>query len=218
MYTKLYQVRRDMSVTQGELAENSGVSQSQISKIEKGLTKTPSHDKLVRIAEALGISIEDFMDEQVQTGQTPFKAFNQVGSAVFIPFYQEKQPMNHNFSHGDGFVVRSQQGAPTQIKKPSFLEYSAEAYAATNYGQAMEPRYKQGDTLFVDPTLDPIVGDDVVLLFEYADKLIGIFREVAELADDYVMVRTPTMNNPIKFHRSDLHNIHVVVGSQRNRM
>ena len=62
------------------------------------------------------------------------------------------------------------------------------------------------------------MGDDVVLLFEYADKLIGIFREVAELADDYVMVRTPTMNNPIKFHRSDLHNIHVVVGSQRNRM
>ena len=86
MYTKLYQVRRNMSVTQGELAELSRVSQSQISKIEQGLTKTPSHDKLIRIAEALGITIADFMDEQVQTGQTAFEAFNQVGSAVFIPF------------------------------------------------------------------------------------------------------------------------------------
>lgn len=217
MYTKLYEVRRNLNVTQGELAELSKVSQSQISKIEKGSVKTPSHDKLVRIAEALGISIHDFMDEQVERIKTPFKAFNAVGNAVFIPLHTEKQMMNQNFPHGDGFVVRVQQGAPTQIKKPSFLEYSEEAYAATNYGQVMQPRYKQGDTLFVDPTLDVIVGDDVVLLFDYKDKLIGIFREVAEIADDYIMVKTPAMNNPIKFQRSDLHAVHVVVGSQRNR-
>jgi len=40
MYTNLYNVRTRLKVSQSKLSELSRVSQSQISKIEKGLTST----------------------------------------------------------------------------------------------------------------------------------------------------------------------------------
>ena len=63
MYTKIYDIRTKFRVSQPELAKRSGVSQSQISKYEKGEIAKPSHDKLIRIAEALNCSVDDITDE-----------------------------------------------------------------------------------------------------------------------------------------------------------
>ncbi len=63
MYTKIYDVRTKFRVSQPELAKRSGVSQSQISKYEKGEIAKPSHDKLIRIAEALNCTVDDITDE-----------------------------------------------------------------------------------------------------------------------------------------------------------
>ena len=59
MFTRIYDVRTRLKVKQDELAKLSGVSQSQISKYEKGEVTNPSFDKLVRIAEALGVTVDD---------------------------------------------------------------------------------------------------------------------------------------------------------------
>ena len=78
--------------------------------------------------------------------------------------------MNKDFPQGDGVVIRPAT-AQAQIRKPSFLEYSDKAYAITTYSEAMQPRYSNGDILYVDPTLTPMKGDDVVLLFQLKDRL-----------------------------------------------
>ena len=49
MYTKIAAIRHELCISQMELAKLSNVSQSQISKMEKGTIISPSHDKLVRI-------------------------------------------------------------------------------------------------------------------------------------------------------------------------
>jgi transcriptional regulator with XRE-family HTH domain len=62
MRTKIYFYRVAKLIRQAELAELSGVSQSQISKYEKGEIKQPSFGKLARIADVLGVKIDDLLE------------------------------------------------------------------------------------------------------------------------------------------------------------
>ena len=218
MYTNLYNVRTRLKVSQSKLSELSRVSQSQISKIEKGLTSSPAHDKLVRICEALNCTIDELRDEgDALVTQPLFSSLTNSGAAVFIPLFNERQPMSQAFDKGEGFVVRQLSAAQTQIRKPSFLDYSDEAYAATNYGASMEPRYYTGDTLFVDPKLDAQPKDDVVVMFQLPDRMAGIFREFVSETDDQIVVKAVASNKPVTLNKADIYALHVVVGSQRNR-
>ncbi len=96
MYTRLYKLRRELSISQEQLAELSKVSQANISKIEKGIIKSPAADKLMRIAEALNVSVSDLMDEASDV-QPAFRSFTQAqGTAIFIPLYtRSKQWAKH---------------------------------------------------------------------------------------------------------------------------
>ena len=51
---------------QGYLAEKAGVSQSLISRIERGKGGTPSYEHLVKIAEALDTSIDELMTGEIK--------------------------------------------------------------------------------------------------------------------------------------------------------
>ena len=99
MYTNLYNVRTRLKVSQSKLSELSRVSQSQISKIEKGLTpSSPAHDKLVRISEALEIALLMNYATKVQIDTQPlFSSLTNTGAAVFIPLFNERQPMSQQF-------------------------------------------------------------------------------------------------------------------------
>lgn len=76
MRTKIYFYRVAKLIRQAELAELSGVSQSQISKYEKGEIKEPSFGKLARIAEVLGVKIDDLLEapsSKISTAETFIK-------------------------------------------------------------------------------------------------------------------------------------------------
>lgn len=56
---KRIRVQRDLS--QKDLAERSGVSEGQISKLEIGIQKNPQLETVVAIATALGVSMEELV-------------------------------------------------------------------------------------------------------------------------------------------------------------
>tara|TARA_R100001440_G_scaffold10579_6_gene19284 strand:+ start:1207 stop:1986 length:780 start_codon:yes stop_codon:yes gene_type:complete len=218
MYTRIYDMRTRLRLSQVELATLAGVSQSQLSKYEKGEVTRPSHAKLTRIAEALNCKVEDITDEVGPSVNAAFSSFTQTAGAVFIPLYTEKQSMNTLFSHGEGVVIRPE-GTQQQIKKPSFLDYSEEAYAVQTYTEAMSPRYKPGDTLFVDPKLSAQPDDDVVLLFRSESNLVGMIREMrpSDSEADEINARDLQSGKTVKFNKSDLYGIHVIVGMKKHR-
>ena len=212
MYTKIATIRHELRISQMELAKLSNVSQSQISKMEKGTIISPAHDKLVRIAEALGRPITELVD-QPDLGEvtTSFRAFNQsTSAAVYIPLHSERQPMNNGFFHEGGIVLRG--GCQTQIRKPSFLDYSDDAYAV------LVPRYYSGDTLFVDPTTAPRVGDDVAVMIQLEGQLVAVFRECVKLNETSITVLELKSGKEATFQLSDIYGVHVVVGSARGRL
>jgi transcriptional regulator with XRE-family HTH domain len=217
MHTRIKTRRQQLGLSQEELAEHAQLSQSQFSKIERGEVTRPSYKRLLRIAEALGCSVEDITDDVEPSVPTAFQSFVNP-AAVFIPLYSEKQPMNKEFNHGDGFIIRPNAATQQQIRKPSFLEYSQTAYAITTYSETMSPRYKPGDVLFIDPKLIPQPGDDVVLMFHLEDRLVGMVRECAAPdPNGTITVLDLKSNKKINFMTTDLYAVHVIVGSQRHR-
>lgn len=60
MIARLIQRRRELHLTQKQLAERSGVGQAEISKIERG-RKSPTLDTYSRLASALELSFADIL-------------------------------------------------------------------------------------------------------------------------------------------------------------
>ncbi|QSR35185.1 transcriptional regulator [Marinobacterium iners] len=57
----LKNIRKKMKMSQKELAEASGISSAQISRIEKGDQKNPQLETVVSLATNLGVSLEELV-------------------------------------------------------------------------------------------------------------------------------------------------------------
>ena len=213
VFSRIYDVRTRLKVKQDELAKLSGVSQSQISKYEKGEVTNPSFDKLVRIAEALGVTVDDL---KTKIDDQDFSPIKQTTSAVFVPLYQGKTKVREL---DDAFAARLgfNRLAHQQIRKPSFLEYSDTAYAMTVYGTAMQPRYREGDIIYADPQLTPQDEDDVVISFKVDGAFVGVVRELVNMNTSNITFKDLETGQIKEFHLNDLYAVHVVVGSQKYR-
>lgn len=51
----------------------------------------------------------------------------------------------------------------TFVRRPPALGSSSKVYALFVSGSSMEPRYRPGDPIFVDPMRPPSIGDDVII-------------------------------------------------------
>lgn len=213
MYTGIYDVRTRLKVKQDELARLSGVSQSQISKYEKGEVTRPSYDKLVRIAEALAVTVEDL---RTKTENQEFSPIKQTTSAVFVPLYQGKTKVSI-LENACAARLGFNRLAHQQIRKPSFLEYSDSAYAMTVYGSAMQPRYKEGDIIYADPQLTPQAEDNVVISFKVDGSFVGVVRELIDMNAHNITFKDLENGKTYKFSMDEFFAIHVVVGSQNYR-
>jgi transcriptional regulator with XRE-family HTH domain len=215
MFTRIYDVRTLLKIKQDELSRLTGVSQSQISKYEKGEVVNPSFDKLVKIAEALGVTVDDLKTKQDGIGEE--QPIRQTTSSVFVPLYAGRATL----SKLDTEAVRLgfNRVANQQIRKPTFLEYSDTAYACVNYGQAMYPRYNDGDIMYVDPTIAPQKGDDVVVAFRCSDGVsyCGVVREFVSQDETKLHIRAVGNDYSATLDRSDIHSVSVIVGSQKGR-
>lgn len=59
---KIKLIRKSKKIKQGELARNSGISQTYLCELENGRKTNPSTDVLIRIANALNVNIADLID------------------------------------------------------------------------------------------------------------------------------------------------------------
>lgn len=60
---KLQAIRKEKKISQAQLAEMVGVSQSYISHLEIGIKTNPSLQVIRRIAKALAVRVADLMDD-----------------------------------------------------------------------------------------------------------------------------------------------------------
>lgn len=63
MRLNIRKIRRERDITQEELSEKTGISRATISALEQGSVSNTTANTLVKIADALGVSIRDLFLE-----------------------------------------------------------------------------------------------------------------------------------------------------------
>ncbi|WP_350603835.1 XRE family transcriptional regulator [Pseudoalteromonas sp. SMN1298-MNA-CIBAN-0114] len=148
--------RKELGLTQVQLAEKAGIIQQSLQKIENGTTKTPRN--VQALASALDCPPE-FLLFGIGEAQDGEKSIN--SNVSLGPTLKAAVPL----------ISWVQAGAWSEISE--IKEYDADRYlcpvkcsdqtfALKVHGVSMEPKFYEGDLIFVDPEAECIHGSYVV--------------------------------------------------------
>lgn len=154
-------------LTQEEFARQLGkTTRGAVGNWERGLGI--KRDNLAAIAETFSVSFEWLASGR---GQMDLKAPEPTNAYIGdrLPVEVNTIPLyGHAVGGQDGeFVLNGNQ--LDHITAPPSLSALKGAYAVTVAGESMEPRYEDGETVYVDPTKRVVKGNYVVAQIRYDD-------------------------------------------------
>lgn len=206
---KIAEYRISKGLNQSELARILGVTPQAVQKWEAG--GAPRGDRLLKIAVALGVSVADLLGPQsfasAFAANTPVLHDELFSDA---PKFSRKQFQNIE----DGPDIRGrvpliswiQAGAWSQIVDnfsprdaddwmPCPSKYGPRTFALRVRGVSMEPKYQDGDIIFVDPDAEATHGKNIVVRLD--DESEATFKQlVIEGEDKFLKPLNPDWPGP----------------------
>lgn len=157
--------RKELGLSQEELAERAGVSQSTIDRVERDdFKRMPSG--LPAIAAVLDIDLPEFSIHKAAVQKLRESLEHPLLASRIIPGAQlvgdRDFPIYAAAQGGNGHLIVTFD-AIEYVKRPSILDGVRGAYGILVVGDSMEPAYEQGDMALVHPGLPPTRNVDVVL-------------------------------------------------------
>lgn len=226
LHTRIKQARQDIEMSQTNLGARLGVSHAAVSSWEKGRSK-PSSGKFEKLAEVLGVTVNWLMTgkidaENEKTRLSPRKKSLQseldIGSIQFHQFDHENRLPVRGARAGDGGIVVSKRAAIDWVDRPERLKDVADAYALYVLNDSMEPKYRQGDLLLIDPHKPPRTLDYIVIVKEQDDdEMVILVKQLVERDDDGMLVRQFSPRLDFRISTDEIDAVHLVVGNYESR-
>jgi transcriptional regulator with XRE-family HTH domain len=199
--SRLRAAREQKGLTQVELAESLGISQSAVAQWESGRS-SPAPATAARLQKLLGIS------PPVAAGEELLLTRRSFGRRPRLPVVGSPAP-------GDDERILVDASARGEVLAPPQLEGIKGAKAVYVRGRAMEPRYYAGEIVYLNPNRPPNPGDFVFLTVREPSfpAAVGYIRQFA--GADLVSVRVYTINPKREelFARQAVIEIATIVGS-----
>jgi len=177
---RIKQLREERHLTQGELAERSGISRSYLSQIEIGRYKSFRGDTLTKLAKGLELSISTLLGEP----ECRIDIQKLSSDIVRVPVY-------------DAFPVHAGQPVTAMdycyLGNVSLARKTLEGYLIS--GDCLKPEIKDRDIVIVDREGD-IESGNIVLCQVEGEVHIGRLRKIA---GDYFLE-----NNHARFKLEDI--------------
>tara|TARA_R110000787_G_scaffold240243_1_gene346482 strand:- start:9998 stop:10651 length:654 start_codon:yes stop_codon:yes gene_type:complete len=199
---------KDMS--EAQLSRHVGVSQQAINSVTNGNTKRPRY--IGEIAKALDTSVDWLM---YGTGSAPEVASKPAANVVmpppktdFVPGPQDL-PIRGNVRGGSEGIFFDNGDIQGTAHRPGNLTGVPNAFACYVTGDSMEPRYFEGELLYVNP-IKPVRPGDFVLI-EMVDHQAFIKRLVRRTADK-IIVRQYNPDKEYVYESDQVRRIYKVVG------
>ena len=171
---RLQQARQKAKLTQQELCQKAGLSYSTLAKIERGAIKAPSIFTIQRIAECLGISIQELMGIQsALASQTPKKVSK---SGVRFVYFDINGCLV-KFFHLAFTRLSQESGAPADVVETTFWHFND----AVCRGEM--PMAEFNNLLAKRLNMDPI--DWMEYYIDAVDQIDAMQEVVAWVADNY---------------------------------
>ena len=162
---------------QQDIARAIGKQQSYVSRLEKGDYRHPDSSVVEALASFFGLRPKDFVGYiQKRDNETNFiKDAKITYSSGPLPIPKYTQPYNaRGMAYKDAILFDN----ADFVDRQPVLKNVEDAYAIVMPSHDMEPRYRQGDTLHVNPEISPERGDDVVIHLKFKNHTVCIIREV----------------------------------------
>jgi len=159
--------REAVGLTQEKLARQCGVSRAAVAQWEAGVTR-PGLDNLMRAAKALGVWLSWLTagDQSLPDGPSPFAP----PSGPSLP-YRRRLPVIDYVRAGLWDAVADPYapgGGMDDIATD--LDLSPKAFALVVRGESMDPEFRDGDKIIIDPDVAPQPGDFVVAKLDREDE------------------------------------------------
>ncbi|KQS84147.1 S24 family peptidase [Rhizobium sp. Leaf386] len=223
VYERIKERLEALGTTEARAALDAGLSVDAIRNIrrqvEKGnLTASVNSRTIEKLAVVLQTTTAWLL-----TGGTDAPASRPIPNASFPPQFQQFPSgrtiplMGQSEAGPNGkFVMNGQKIA--DVFCPPGLENVPNAYAVRVYGTSMEPRYKAGETVWLNPQLPVRAGDDVVVQLKPShdgDEMASYIKEFKSRSSKTLRL---WQHNPeegeskdLEFDSEDVFSIHKVV-------
>jgi transcriptional regulator with XRE-family HTH domain len=177
---RLRKAREEKSLTQVELAETLGVSQSAVAQWESGRS-SPAPAMASRLQKLLGIGPPAAADEE--------RIFKPRGSDR-----RPRLPVVGTPAPGDEERILVDETPRGEVLAPPQLEGVKGAKAVYVRGRAMEPRYYAGEIVYLHPARPPNPGDFIFVAVREPSfpAAVGYIRRY--IGSDLVSIRVSTLN------------------------
>jgi SOS-response transcriptional repressor LexA len=194
---KIRELRKERKLTQQQVADAIGISRVAVSKWESGETKDLKRDSLIGLSALFGVSLNELLDAESLVKEEPNVTYgiklhsDRRGYPIISPVQAGHwREIVDTFPRGgaDEYILASN-------------TYSAHTFALRITGNSMEPEFKEGDVVVIDPDVRPSPGDYVVAknhdeaatFKKYRPRGIMDGQEVFELVplnEDYAIMRS----------------------------
>ncbi len=189
---------RSMSVS--ELARRAGVQPHNLRRYTRQEAQ-PRLELAEKIAAALGVTVNDVLGTQIENGP-----------ASVVP--GRKLPVYGSAQGGAGFDITDVSSPIDYMTCPADLMESMDAYAVMVAGDSMEPRFRAGETVIVQPGLPVRSGDDVVIQIEDGDQIYAVVKRFDRRSDDHIKCVQFNPAEELSFRQSAVLKIDRVVGTR----
>ena len=146
--------RTAQGLSASEVARSAGVTGEHILYIEKGERKTPSFDVVMKILRALHVDLQEFLRETgylpVNVEPAPLKTVRRVPVISWVAAGSWHQGLTSDDP------VDVDEWTETDVK-------GKRVFALRVKGDCMEPEFVEGDVIIVNPHVEPVPGDYVIV-------------------------------------------------------
>ncbi len=210
--------RRRAGLTLDQLARAIGTTAAQISKLEKGERRL-TVDWMARLAPPLGVDMADLL-----SGPFPPPSTHSAAAGVLLPGGDAALARPPDASDPRDFIpVRSagrggteqemflEDGPIDYVRRPPSLAQVRDAYAIYVVGDSMQPRFRPGQILHVNPFKPPQPGSGVVVTKTGGVVLI---KEYVRHDGHGLHVRQYNPAETLLYPATEIAAVHTVVGLQ----
>lgn len=187
------------------LARKAGLARTGVSDILTGKSLNPQYATLRKLADALEVPMA-----ALTGGEENLSTVEQIPLTVNADL-----PVYASSPEGSADMVITMESIE-YIDRPSILENVSDAFAFYLSGDAMEPRYEQGERLLVNTRRPPRVGSDVLIILQSDDenRRPAMVRKLLAVSRDKVRLRQWNPARDFDFDRELIVAMYKIMGTQ----
>lgn len=202
---RLIRARKAAGLERSQVAARLGVSVQSLSHYERGKNR-PSLERLERLASIYGTTTATLLGDAATPNNEAVLAQVQVPSRRDLPVFGAAQ------GGAEGAMVIGD-GPIDYIDRPGDLAHVTDAFAVYMVGDSMEPRFKQGEILYINPQRPFRPGQDVLIELLDSGERYAIVKTVLRVTPAALLLKQHNPALEFEVERSRIVRVSLITGT-----